>query len=169
MSGNGGSRTPDAGGIYDALLCGKDNFAEDREAARQLIAAIPRCRGRGAGEPGVPRPRRPVPGRRSGHAAVHRYRRGLAGGRVLVGCCLWLERARLLACDGGGPGELRLVDRGVLLPGDGREEAVSRLTLTLHARRRLASVITAAAGLPRGQRLCPDLAGSGHHGGCCHA
>jgi hypothetical protein len=36
-----GPRTPDAGRIYDALLGGKDNFAEDREAAARLIAAIP--------------------------------------------------------------------------------------------------------------------------------
>ena len=36
-----GPRTPDVGRIYDALLDGKDNYAEDREAARRLIAAIP--------------------------------------------------------------------------------------------------------------------------------
>ena len=40
MTGSG-SRTPNVGRIYDALLSGKDNFAEDREAARRLIAAIP--------------------------------------------------------------------------------------------------------------------------------
>ncbi len=40
MTGSG-SRTPDVGRIYDALLSGKDNYAEDRQAARQLIAAIP--------------------------------------------------------------------------------------------------------------------------------
>ena len=36
-----GPRTPNVGRIYDALLGGKDNYAEDREAARRLIAAIP--------------------------------------------------------------------------------------------------------------------------------
>ena len=36
-----GLRTPDVGRIYDALLGGKDNYAEDRRAARRLIAAIP--------------------------------------------------------------------------------------------------------------------------------
>jgi S-adenosyl methyltransferase len=36
-----GPRTPDVGRIYDALLCGKDNFAEDRQAAARLIAANP--------------------------------------------------------------------------------------------------------------------------------
>lgn len=41
MRGNGGTRTPNVGRIYDALLGGKDNYAEDREAARRLIAAIP--------------------------------------------------------------------------------------------------------------------------------
>src|SRR5712664_4699602 len=34
-------RTPDVGRIYDVLLGGKDNFAEDRQAARRLITAIP--------------------------------------------------------------------------------------------------------------------------------
>src|SRR5260370_42134202 len=33
--------TPNVARIYDYLLGGKDNFAADREAARQLIAAIP--------------------------------------------------------------------------------------------------------------------------------
>ena len=36
-----GLRTPDVGRIYDALLGGKDNYAEDRGAARRLITAIP--------------------------------------------------------------------------------------------------------------------------------
>jgi hypothetical protein len=40
MTGSG-SRTPDVGRIYDALLGGKDNYAEDWQAARRLIAAIP--------------------------------------------------------------------------------------------------------------------------------
>ena len=40
MTGNG-SRTPNVGRIYDALLNGKDNYAEDRQAASELIAAIP--------------------------------------------------------------------------------------------------------------------------------
>ena len=33
--------TPNVARIYDYLLGGKDNFAADREAAEQLIAAIP--------------------------------------------------------------------------------------------------------------------------------
>jgi O-methyltransferase involved in polyketide biosynthesis len=33
--------TPNVARIYDYLLGGKDNFAADREAARQLIAAVP--------------------------------------------------------------------------------------------------------------------------------
>jgi hypothetical protein len=40
MTGSG-SRTPNVGRIYDALLGGKDNYAEDRLAASELIAAIP--------------------------------------------------------------------------------------------------------------------------------
>ena len=35
------SRTPNVGRIYDALLGGKDNYAEDRQAASELVAAIP--------------------------------------------------------------------------------------------------------------------------------
>lgn len=37
---------------------------------------------------------------------------GPAGGQVLAGYCLWAECARLVVCDGGGPGEPRLADRG---------------------------------------------------------
>ena len=33
--------TPNVARIYDYLLGGKDNFAADRQAAEQLIAAIP--------------------------------------------------------------------------------------------------------------------------------
>jgi hypothetical protein len=33
--------TPNVARIYDYLLGGKDNFAADREAAGQLLAAIP--------------------------------------------------------------------------------------------------------------------------------
>jgi S-adenosyl methyltransferase len=33
--------TPNVARIYDYLLGGKDNFAADREAAQQLIAAVP--------------------------------------------------------------------------------------------------------------------------------
>ena len=34
---------------------------------------------------------------------------GPAGGRVLVGYCLWREGARLVVCDGGGPGVPQLL------------------------------------------------------------
>jgi anti-sigma regulatory factor (Ser/Thr protein kinase) len=34
---------------------------------------------------------------------------GPAGGRVLAGYCLWPEGARLVVCDGGGPGAPRLL------------------------------------------------------------
>jgi O-methyltransferase involved in polyketide biosynthesis len=40
MTGRG-SRTPNVGRIYDALLGGKDNYAEDRQAASELMVAIP--------------------------------------------------------------------------------------------------------------------------------
>jgi O-methyltransferase involved in polyketide biosynthesis len=36
-----GSRRPNVGRIYDYLLGGKDNYAEDRHGADELIAAIP--------------------------------------------------------------------------------------------------------------------------------
>jgi anti-sigma regulatory factor (Ser/Thr protein kinase) len=42
---------------------------------------------------------------------------GPAGGRVLVGYCLWRDGARLVVCDAGGPGTPRLVDRGELAEG----------------------------------------------------
>lgn len=34
---------------------------------------------------------------------------GPAGGRVLTGYCLWSAGARILVCDGGGPGDPRVV------------------------------------------------------------
>ena len=48
-----------------------------------------------------------------GNAVMH----GPAGGRVLVGYCLWREGARLVVCDGGGPGTPRLVHGGELAEG----------------------------------------------------
>jgi hypothetical protein len=43
MTGNG-SRRPNVGRIYDALLGGKDNYADDRQAADQLLAVVPDAR-----------------------------------------------------------------------------------------------------------------------------
>jgi hypothetical protein len=43
MSGSG-HRTPNVGRIYDALLGGKDNYADDRQAADQLLAVVPDAR-----------------------------------------------------------------------------------------------------------------------------
>ena len=39
MTGND-SRRPNVGRIYDALLGGKDNYADDRQAADQLLAVV---------------------------------------------------------------------------------------------------------------------------------
>jgi anti-sigma regulatory factor (Ser/Thr protein kinase) len=44
-------------------------------------------------------------------------RHGPAGGRVLVGYCLWQQGARLVVCDGGGPGTPQLVEGGQLAEG----------------------------------------------------
>ncbi len=44
-------------------------------------------------------------------------RHGPAGGRVLVGYCLWQQGARLVVCDRGGPGTPRLVEGGQLAEG----------------------------------------------------
>jgi len=44
-------------------------------------------------------------------------RHGPAGGRVLVGYSLWQQDARLVVCDGGGPGTPRLVHGGELAEG----------------------------------------------------
>jgi len=46
-------------------------------------------------------------------------RHGPAGGRVLVGYCLWRHGARLVVCDGGGSGTPRLIQDGELAE-DGR-------------------------------------------------
>ena len=48
-----------------------------------------------------------------GNALLH----GPAGGRVLVGYCLWREGARLVVCDSGGPGAPCLVHGGELAEG----------------------------------------------------
>jgi anti-sigma regulatory factor (Ser/Thr protein kinase) len=42
---------------------------------------------------------------------------GPAAGRVLVGYCLWWKGARLVVCDGGGPGSPRLVQGSELAEG----------------------------------------------------
>ena len=44
-------------------------------------------------------------------------RHGPAGGRILVGYCLWQQGARLVVCDGGGPDTPRLVHGGELAEG----------------------------------------------------
>src|SRR5260370_34316530 len=41
MTGNADSRRPNAGRIYNFLLGGKDNYEQDRQAARQLLAPVP--------------------------------------------------------------------------------------------------------------------------------
>ena len=78
-----GPRTPDAGRIDDALLGGKDNFAEDREAAARLIAAVPgiAAAARGATASAMPRTggrHRPVLRRPGDGPAGAVRRRGLA-------------------------------------------------------------------------------------------
>ena len=56
--------------IYDYWLGGKDNFAADREAGEPMIAAVsPDIVGRRPGEPRLPRPRGPLPGRRGRRSA----------------------------------------------------------------------------------------------------
>jgi hypothetical protein len=55
--------------VYDYWLGGKDNFAADREAAEQVIAANPTVLP-GVGQPGLPRPRGTLPGRGGRDPAV---------------------------------------------------------------------------------------------------
>ncbi len=44
MTNHAGTRTPDVSRIYNYLLGGKDNYAEDREAAGQLLVVVPEAR-----------------------------------------------------------------------------------------------------------------------------
>ena len=44
MTGDAGSRRPNAGRIYNFLLGGKDNYEQDRQAAGQLLALVPDAR-----------------------------------------------------------------------------------------------------------------------------
>jgi hypothetical protein len=44
MISHAGTRTPDVGRIYNYLLGGKDNYAEDRQAAEELLAVVPEAR-----------------------------------------------------------------------------------------------------------------------------
>ena len=60
--------------MYDYLLGGKDNYAADRAADRGGAQGLPGAGLHRAGEPGVPRPRRPLPRRRGGDPAVPRHR-----------------------------------------------------------------------------------------------
>ena len=60
--------------VYDYWLGGKDNFAADREAAEQVLAATPGVRQRVRGEPRLPgRAVRYLAGR-GGHQPVPRHR-----------------------------------------------------------------------------------------------
>ena len=44
MTGDAGSRRPNASRIYNFLLGGKDNYEQDRQAAGQLLALVPDAR-----------------------------------------------------------------------------------------------------------------------------
>ena len=44
MTSDGDSRQPNVGRIYNCLLGGKDNYAEDRQASDQLLAVVPDAR-----------------------------------------------------------------------------------------------------------------------------
>ncbi len=80
--------------MYDYYLGGKNHFAADRKAADKCDRQRPVGAHRAAGEPGVPRPRRQVPGGGGGHQAVPRHRhraadheqraRGRAGGDTVI-------------------------------------------------------------------------------------
>jgi anti-sigma regulatory factor (Ser/Thr protein kinase) len=48
---------------------------------------------------------------------------GPAGGRVLAGYCLWRDGARIVVCDGGGPGRPRLRESGGLAEPAGGQRA----------------------------------------------
>jgi anti-sigma regulatory factor (Ser/Thr protein kinase) len=59
-----------------------------------------------------------------GNAVQH----GPAGGRVLVGYCLWRDGARLVVCDAGGRGTPRLAQGGELAEGGRGLQVVDSLT-----------------------------------------
>jgi len=52
---------------------------------------------------------------------------GPAGGRVLAGYCLWRDGARIVVCDGGGPGRPRLRESGGLAEGGRGLQVVNAL------------------------------------------
>ena len=44
MTQDGGARRPNVGRVYNCLLGGKDNYEQDRQAARELVAVVPEAR-----------------------------------------------------------------------------------------------------------------------------
>ena len=60
--------------VYNYWLGGKDNFAADRAAAEQAMAAFPDIVLLRTGQPGLPPPGGDLPGRRGRHPAVPRHR-----------------------------------------------------------------------------------------------
>lgn len=53
---------PHSARLWNYLLGGKDNYAIDREAAKQALALMPELVQSRTSRPGVPRPCRPLPG-----------------------------------------------------------------------------------------------------------
>ena len=88
-----------------------------------------------------------------GNAVMH----GPAGGRVLVGYCLWQHGARLVVCDGGGPGVPRLVHgrrAGRRRPGTARGGLAGGPVGQLPRGRRAGGVVRFRAAASRSGRRC---------------
>ena len=81
-----------------------------------------------------------------GELVTNAVMHGPAGGRVLAGYCLWDEGARIVVCDGGGPGTPQLREAGTWTEGGRGLHVVEGLSASWGSFR-----------LPRAQAVLCDL------------
>lgn len=66
--------------VYDYVMSGRDHYESDRRAAKNMIDVLPETPLMARGQPALPAPGSPLPGRRRRCPTDHRHRVGAANG-----------------------------------------------------------------------------------------